>query len=328
MYADTQAMGVEVLGNTQSISLGGALLNTSRTLDLAISGGGFFIVKGTNGETQYTRAGVFGTDSANYIVNKAGQKLQGYPTDANGALLTGTVSDLVIKATTLPARATDSLDFIANLDADKPVLDPALFDIPAGYTQTDSAQNLYGRPDMAAMMRQIGSSGDDNDEETSKNKSNSNQTTTPAQSIGAKKSGVIRIGVYVPTNNNGENISTTNMQTFLAQKLTIGNVEAVAVSSESEARAANCDYVLTSDFSKLRQSVAGKIGGMFGKVTGGDPNALKNYEAQADFKLVQLSTGQTITQNKGTSKGETDVDRAAENALSQEATTVLKALPK
>src|SRR5690606_9888712 len=60
--------------------------------------------------------------------NKAGQKLQGYPTDANGALLTGTVSDLMIKATTLPARATDSLDFIANLDADKPVLDPLLFD--------------------------------------------------------------------------------------------------------------------------------------------------------------------------------------------------------
>lgn len=117
VYADTQAMGVEVLGNTQSISLGGALLNTSRTLDLAISGGGFFIVKGTNGETQYTRAGVFGTDSANYIVNKAGQKLQGYPTDANDVLLTGSLGDLRIKAATLPAKMTENLEFVANLDA-------------------------------------------------------------------------------------------------------------------------------------------------------------------------------------------------------------------
>lgn len=117
VYADTQAMGVEVLGNTQSISLGGALINTNRTLDLAISGGGFFIVKGTNGETQYTRAGVFGTDSANFIVNKAGQKLQGYPTDADGNLLTGSLGDLRIKAATLPARATDSVEFVANLDA-------------------------------------------------------------------------------------------------------------------------------------------------------------------------------------------------------------------
>ena len=128
VYADTQAMGVEVLGNTQSISLGGALISTNRTLDLAISGGGFFIVKGTNGETQYTRAGVFGTDSANYIVNKAGQTLQGYPTDEKGQLQTGMISDLKIKATTLPAKATDNLDFVANLDADKPVLDPTLFD--------------------------------------------------------------------------------------------------------------------------------------------------------------------------------------------------------
>lgn len=119
VYADTQAMGVEVLGNTQSISLGGALVNTGRTLDLAISGGGFFVVKGTSGETQYTRAGVFGTDAANYIVNAAGQKLQGYPTDANGNLLTGSLGDLRIKASTLPAKATDSLEFVANLDANE-----------------------------------------------------------------------------------------------------------------------------------------------------------------------------------------------------------------
>ena len=136
VYADTQAMGVEVLGNTQSISLGGALLNTSRTLDLAISGGGFFIVKGTNGETQYTRAGVFGTDSANFIVNKAGQKLQGYPTDADGNLLTGSLGDLRIKAATLPARATDSLEFVANLDAN--MTTPAVAFTPADVNSYNS----------------------------------------------------------------------------------------------------------------------------------------------------------------------------------------------
>jgi flagellar hook protein FlgE len=133
VYADTQAMGVEVLGNTQSISLGGALVNTGRTLDMAISGGGFFVVKGTSGETQYTRAGVFGTDAANYIVNAAGQKLQGYPTDADGNLLTGSLGDLRIQASTLPAKATDTLEFVANLDANEtPPLDglgaPITFD--------------------------------------------------------------------------------------------------------------------------------------------------------------------------------------------------------
>lgn len=151
VYADTQAMGVEVLGNTQSISLGGALISTNRTLDLAISGGGFFIVKGTNGETQYTRAGVFGTDSANYIVNKAGQKLQGYPTDADGNLLTGSLGDLRIKAATLPAKATDSLEFVANLDAneeapgtwDNTVTPPVFTALPFDVNNANSYNHTY-----------------------------------------------------------------------------------------------------------------------------------------------------------------------------------------
>ncbi|PTQ70640.1 flagellar hook protein FlgE [Pseudomonas sp. GV071] len=128
VYADSQAMGVEVLGNTQSISLGGSLTSTSRSLDLAISGGGFFVVKNTTGEQQYTRAGVFGTDTANYVVNSSGQRLQGYPTDADGNLLNGTISDLQLKTGSLPAKATDSLGFVANLDADETV-PAAAFDV-------------------------------------------------------------------------------------------------------------------------------------------------------------------------------------------------------
>lgn len=121
VYADSQAMGVEVLGTTQSISQGGSLVTTGRNLDLAISGGGFFITKSTNGDISYTRAGVFGTDSANYITNNLGQKIQGYPVDANGNLLVGAVGDLQLQSANLPAKATDSLSFIANLDANEAV---------------------------------------------------------------------------------------------------------------------------------------------------------------------------------------------------------------
>ncbi|KRV80460.1 flagellar hook protein FlgE [Pseudomonas citronellolis] len=129
VYADSQAMGVEVLGSTQSISLGGSLTNTSRNLDLAISGTGFFMVKSATGETQYTRAGVFNTDNANYMVNASGQRLQGYSVDAAGNLQAGVLGDLQVKTASLPAKATDSLDFVANLDADGEV--PALAFDPA-----------------------------------------------------------------------------------------------------------------------------------------------------------------------------------------------------
>ncbi|MBM7059127.1 flagellar basal body protein FlgE [Pseudomonas sp. UL073] len=128
VYADSQAMGVEVLGKTQSISQGGALVSTGRSLDLAISGGGFFVTRSTNGEQGYTRAGVFGADRDNNIVNAAGQRLQGYPVDAGGNLLVGNLGDLKLSSTNLPAKATDTLAFVANLDSNQTVPTVAPFD--------------------------------------------------------------------------------------------------------------------------------------------------------------------------------------------------------
>ena len=119
LYAESQAMGVEVTGTTQSISQGGALTTTNRGLDLAISGGGFFVTRASNGDVSYTRAGVFGTDKDSYLTNSLGQRLQGYPADATGNLQTGTVSDLQMKTGGLPAKATDGLSFVANLDANQ-----------------------------------------------------------------------------------------------------------------------------------------------------------------------------------------------------------------
>ncbi|WP_217475490.1 flagellar hook protein FlgE [Stutzerimonas stutzeri] len=121
LYAESQAMGVEVTGTSQSISQGGALTTTNRSLDLAISGGGFFVTRASNGDVSYTRAGVFGTDKDSYLTNSLGQRLQGYPADATGNLQTGTVSDLQLKSGGLPAKATDALSFVANLDANQNV---------------------------------------------------------------------------------------------------------------------------------------------------------------------------------------------------------------
>ena len=121
LYAESQAMGVEVTGTSQSISQGGALTTTNRSMDLAISGGGFFVTRASNGDVGYTRAGVFGTDKDSYMTNSLGQRLQGYPADATGNLQTGTVGDLQMKAGGLPAKATDALSFVANLDANKEV---------------------------------------------------------------------------------------------------------------------------------------------------------------------------------------------------------------
>jgi flagellar hook protein FlgE len=139
IYSDSLAMGVEVLGKTQSISKGGSLVSTGRELDLAISGGGFFITKASTGEVNYTRAGVFGTDKNNYIVNASGQLLQGYAVDENNRLLAGAMTNLQLKATNLPAQATSTLDFVANLDANEDI--PTL--TPFDPTKADSYNSTY-----------------------------------------------------------------------------------------------------------------------------------------------------------------------------------------
>lgn len=60
LYSGTQAMGVSVLGQTQSMSQGGSHFGTGNNLNLAISEGGFFVTRTSSGDINYTRAGVFG----------------------------------------------------------------------------------------------------------------------------------------------------------------------------------------------------------------------------------------------------------------------------
>ncbi len=212
------------------------------------------------------------------------------------------------------SQSTETIEF------SKATLDSALFDIPAGYALTENSQDLYGRPDIAAIMKGMGR---ENGEETTViTKTKPGGNTNPA-GTGAKRPGMIRIGVYAPTNNGGENVSAKNLQAFLVQKLTTGNVEAVAIASEDDAKNSDCDYLLTSGFSKLKQSTSSRIGGMLGKVTNTDTSASRSYEAQVDFLLVSRKDGKTVSKNKANFKGEADVDRAAENALSQEAAMVL-----
>ena len=117
LYAESQPLGVGVSAVTQSITKGGSISSTGTALDLAINGNGFFMVRDSAGTTAYTRAGYFGTDSHGNLVNNLGMYLQGYPVDANGMLQVGTISNLTISSGSIPAKATESIDFTANLDA-------------------------------------------------------------------------------------------------------------------------------------------------------------------------------------------------------------------
>lgn len=129
IYSGGQPGGVEVARVSQNFEKDGDKVYTGRALDLAISGGGFFITS-LNGQTAYTRAGTFNKDLDNYIVASNGMRLQGYPANANGQLLTGVVQDLRISTASLPARASTQVELIANLKADAATINTAA----PGYT--------------------------------------------------------------------------------------------------------------------------------------------------------------------------------------------------
>lgn len=128
LYAGNQPLGVGVERIAQSISQSGNLVGAAGDLDLAISGGGFFITKDSAGNTSYTRAGYFQQDNQGYLINNAGKRVQGYPVDASGQLQTGMLGDLMIGSGTIPAKVSDRMTFIANLSADMPALDDRRFD--------------------------------------------------------------------------------------------------------------------------------------------------------------------------------------------------------
>lgn len=141
MYAGTQAMGVSVDGTAQSISRGGSMVSTGNALDLAINDDGFFMLCDSAGNVTYTRAGSFNTDKDGYIINASGDYLQGYPVDENGALQTGTVTDLQIKTGSLPAQATSSLTFSANFNAADTTIDTGT--VPFDPTNAASYNSTY-----------------------------------------------------------------------------------------------------------------------------------------------------------------------------------------
>lgn len=101
----------------------GAPLSTGKNTDLAISGDGMFVVQ-KNGELYYTRDGAFEFDAAgNYVLPGSGHFVQGW-TATDGVIdTTGAVGDITVtKGQEMPAKATDNVDYLYNLDADIPMV--------------------------------------------------------------------------------------------------------------------------------------------------------------------------------------------------------------
>jgi len=134
--------GVQVASVSQQFEQGN-LEFTDASLDMALSGQGFFVVDQTqNGnDISYTRAGQFRADSNGFITNSAGQFLQVFPVDAQGNVTSTSLNTTVpvqLPASTGAPQATNEVEIGLNLDSTQTPLDPTNFDPTASATYSHS----------------------------------------------------------------------------------------------------------------------------------------------------------------------------------------------
>lgn len=143
LYNGGQRSGVKVAATNENFEKTGGLVSTGQSLDLAITGKGFFVVS-ENGRLAFTQAGQFGLDENRNIVNNNGSKLQGFGIDENGSLIPGILTDLKVEAANIPAKATENIAFSLNLNSASNIIPypvaPAAFD-PADGTAFNYSQS-------------------------------------------------------------------------------------------------------------------------------------------------------------------------------------------
>jgi flagellar hook protein FlgE len=133
----------------------GNIVQSTNTLDMAISGQGFFAVesKGNPGQVVYTRNGAFNVDADGHIVDSAGQSLLAYPVDTDGNVSDHTLQGaqrLQLNADYGSPQFTENVAVGVNLDSNTPVIDsgiefdandPTTYSASSSVTIFDSAGN-------------------------------------------------------------------------------------------------------------------------------------------------------------------------------------------
>jgi flagellar hook protein FlgE len=119
-------LGTQV-GGIDSDFTQGNFQTTGVKTDLALQGQGFFILSDGIQNT-YTRAGVFGLDSENNLVNPStGLRVQGVLADENGEIQAGVMQDIYIDPSlVMPAEASTMLSLSGNLDSDSDAVETVL----------------------------------------------------------------------------------------------------------------------------------------------------------------------------------------------------------
>jgi flagellar hook protein FlgE len=143
------------LANVEQLFTQGTIKFTSKALDVAVNGQGFFILN-DGGSRAFTRAGSFTLDNQGNIVNSSGQKLVGNLADSSGNI-TGAQGDLIIDSANLSPTQTSSMQVGLNLDANGVPPAGAWVGSPA-FGNPPPATNTYNNVTSTTIFDSLGNS--------------------------------------------------------------------------------------------------------------------------------------------------------------------------
>lgn len=119
MFAGSNVgLGTKVAAVIQNFN-DGATTTTSRGLDVALSGNGFFRMTDSSGGVFYSRNGQLTLDANRNLVNTQGLNVTGYPASGSPATIQSGANPVALRIPTeqMPARATTTAGLVANLNS-------------------------------------------------------------------------------------------------------------------------------------------------------------------------------------------------------------------
>ncbi len=204
------------------------------------------------------------------------------------------------------------------LELSKDPLDAGLFEVPAGYREVHSMQELMCVGDMQSMMAKA-MKGEMSEQELAA-AAGAAAGARPAASKGAGK---LRIGVVGFANQTDNPLAMEAPRQRLVDEIIAREVDAVHLDQTTpeeivaEAREKDCDFILYTDVTKIKQG-GGKLGGMFGKVTGG-AGGMGKYEVAVNFRLFATGDEGARLASSASTKGEGEPGEVLASVMSEEA---------
>ena len=234
-----------------------------------------------------------------FVTHRSGKGKLGFPLTEKRTIIMGSQK----------AQTSEFETSLETLEFSTAKLDSMLFEIPPGYKEATSENELQDKFDMNEMINQYKNQAMENQQEKN-------------NMMDQKKAGRIRIGVYEPKGD--DQLQADDLQRHMITILMDGNIEAVAITSEEEAKKLNCDYTLASELIKIKS--ASKVGGLIKAIKNADPTASSSFTIEAEQTLLKLADRSIRLQPKINGKFEGRIEEAVQKAMDEGCRQVLKEL--